>query len=134
MTYIVAYVAAAIGFLLLDLLWLGFVAKGFYRQEIGELLLEKFNVIPAIAFYLIFIVGIVIFAIAPALQGGSWRTALVYGALFGFFTYATYDLTNLAVLKGWSPLVTAVDIAWGTFLTGTAAFLGYLTARTWGGS
>jgi uncharacterized membrane protein len=134
MTYIVAYIAAVTSFLLLDFLWLGFVAKGFYRQEIGALLLEKFNMTAAIGFYLVFVVGIVIFAIAPALQAGSWKMALLYGALFGFFTYATYDMTNLATLKGWSLSVTFVDIAWGTFLTAVGALLGYMAARALGGS
>jgi uncharacterized membrane protein len=134
MIYIVAYIAAATGFLLLDFLWLGFVAKAFYRQEIGALLLEKFNMTAAIGFYLVFVVGIVIFAVAPALQAGSWKTALLYGALFGFFTYATYDMTNLATLKGWSLSVTFVDIAWGTCLTGVGALLGYIAARALGGS
>lgn len=134
MIYVVAYIAAATGFLLLDFLWLGFVAKTFYRQEIGALLLEKFNMTAAIGFYLIFVVGVVIFAILPALQAGSWKTALLYGALFGFFTYATYDMTNLATLKGWSFPVTVVDIAWGTFLTGISALAGYLATRAVVGS
>lgn len=134
MTYLVAYGATAISFLVLDLLWLGFIAKGFYRQEIGPLLLDKFNMAAAVGFYLIFVAGIVIFAILPALQGGSWRTAVLYGALFGFFAYATYDLTNLATLRGWTMPMTVVDIAWGTFLTGASAFAGYLLTRAVAGS
>jgi uncharacterized membrane protein len=134
MIYVVAYFAAATVFLLLDFLWLGFVAKTFYRQEIGALLLEKFNKTAAIGFYLIFVVGVVIFAVLPALQAGSWKTALLYGALFGFFTYATYDMTNLATLKGWSFPVTVVDIAWGAFLTGISALAGYLATRAVVGS
>lgn len=134
MIYVVAYIAAATAFLLLDFLWLGFVAKTFYRQEIGALLLDKFNMTAAIGFYLIFVVGVVIFAVLPALQAGSWKTALLYGALFGFFTYATYDMTNLATLKGWSFPVTVVDIAWGVFLTGISALAGYLATRAVVGS
>jgi uncharacterized membrane protein len=134
MIYVVAYIAAATVFLLLDFLWLGFVAKTFYRQEIGALLLEKFNKTAAIGFYLIFVVGVVIFAVLPALQAGSWKTALLYGALFGFFTYATYDMTNLATLKGWSFPVTVVDIGWGAFLTGISALAGYLATRAVVGS
>lgn len=88
----------------------------------------------AIGFYLIFVVGVVIFAVLPALQAGSWKTALLYGALFGFFTYATYDMTNLATLKGWSFPVTVVDIAWGAFLTGISALAGYLATRAVVGS
>ena len=130
MTYAVAYLATALGFLVLDIIWLGFVAKNFYQQEIGPLLLEKFNMGAAVAFYLLFVAGIVIFAVAPALQNGSWKTALLLGVLFGFFTYATYDLTNLATLKGWSPTVTVVDISWGAALTGTSAVVGYLATRS----
>ena len=133
MTYVISYVATAISFLALDFVWLGFVAKSFYREEIGPLLLEKFNMAAAVGFYLIFVVGIVIFAVLPAVQAGSWKTALLYGALFGFFTYATYDMTNLATLKGWSPIVTIVDIAWGTALTGVAAVVGYSATRALGG-
>lgn len=133
MTYVISYVATAISFLALDFVWLGFVAKSFYREEIGPLLLEKFNMAAAVGFYLIFVVGIVIFAVLPAVQAGSWKTALFYGALFGFFTYATYDMTNLATLKGWSPIVTIVDIAWGTALTGVAAVVGYSATRALGG-
>lgn len=129
MTYIVAYFATAVSFLAIDFIWLGFIAKDFYRREIGSLLLEKFNMAAAVGFYLIFVVGILVFAVLPALQAGSWKTALIYGALFGFFTYATYDMTNLATLKGWSVSVVVVDMAWGAFLTGVAALAGYFATR-----
>jgi uncharacterized membrane protein len=129
MTYIFAYFATAVSFLAIDFIWLGFIAKDFYRREIGSLLLEKFNMAAAVGFYLIFVVGILIFAVLPALQAGSWKTALIYGALFGFFTYATYDMTNLATLKGWSVSVVVVDMAWGAFLTGVAALAGYFATR-----
>lgn len=134
MTYALAYAATAFTFLVLDLIWLGYVAKPLYQQEIGPLLLEKFNVAAAVGFYLVFVAGVVIFAVAPALQSGSWKSALLYGALFGFFAYATYDMTNLATLKGWSPTVTFVDIVWGTFLTGTAAVAGYGATRALAGT
>lgn len=130
MTYAVAYVATALGFLVLDIIWLGFVAKNLYQREIGHLLLEDFNMVAAFAFYLMFIAGVVIFAVAPALQAGSWKTALLLGALFGFFTYATYDLTNLATLKGWSTTMTVVDIAWGAVLTSVSAVIGYIATRS----
>lgn len=134
MTYAVAYMATALTFLVLDSIWLGLVAKGLYQREIGPLLLDKFNTVAAVGFYLVFVAGVVIFAVAPALQGGTWRSALLYGALFGFFAYATYDMTNLATLKGWSHTVTVVDIAWGTLITGTAALVGYGAARTLAGA
>lgn len=134
MTYALAYAATALTFLLLDLIWLGLVAKPLYQQEIGPLLLETFNVAAAVGFYLVFIAGVVIFAVAPALHGGSWKSALLYGALFGFFAYSTYDMTNLATLKGWSQTLTAVDITWGTFVTGTAALAGYGATRALAGA
>ena len=130
MTYAVAYVATALGFLVLDAVWLGLVAKNFYQQEIGPLLLDKFNMTAAVAFYLIFVAGVVIFAVMPAVRAGSWETALLLGALFGFFAYATYDLTNLATLKGWSPTVTVIDIAWGAVVTGISATVGYAATRS----
>ena len=109
--------------------WLSRVATKFYADQIGGLLLETPRFGVAGAFYAFFVVGIVIFAIAPALRANSAVTALTLGALFGFFTYATYDMTNYATLKGWSPSVVVVDIAWGTVLTGTSALIGYLGTR-----
>ena len=129
MTYVVAYLATALTFLVIDFVWLGLIAKDFYRREIGSLLLDNFNMAAAMGFYMLFVVGILIFAVLPAVQAGSWKTALIYGALFGFFTYATYDMTNLATLKGWSVSVVIVDIVWGAFLTGIAALAGYIATR-----
>ncbi|MDJ0511933.1 MAG: DUF2177 family protein [Methyloceanibacter sp.] len=134
MTYAVAYLATAIGFLVIDVIWLGFIAKGFYQREIGHLLLENFNMVAAFGFYLMFIAGVVIFAVAPALHADSWKTALLFGALFGLFTYGTYDLTNWATLKGWSPMVTLVDMTWGAFLTSVSAVIGYFATRSLLGS
>lgn len=127
--YFVAYVATATIFLVVDLVWLGFAAKTFYRATIGALLADEINITAAVTFYLLYIVGIVIFAISPALESGSWRTSLSMGALFGFFAYATYDMTNLATLRDWPVVVTAMDMAWGTFLTGLSATAGFLAAR-----
>ncbi len=129
MQYVAAYVATAIIFLFIDFIWLAYVAKNFYFSRLGDLLLEKPNMAVAAGFYAIYVVGIIIFAVAPALQSGSWKTALIYGALFGFFAYATYDMTNLATLKNWSVTVSIVDTIWGTVLTGTSALLGYLVVR-----
>jgi uncharacterized membrane protein len=127
--YFVAYVAAATIFLVVDLVWLGFAAKAFYRSNIGALLADRINVTAAVTFYFLYIAGIVIFAISPALESGSWRTSLTMGALFGFFAYATYDMTNLATLRDWPVAVTAVDMAWGTFLTGVSATAGFFAAK-----
>lgn len=129
MQYVAAYLATAAAFLVIDLLWIGLLANSFYRNKIGALMLEQINWTAALLFYVLFVAGIVVFAVAPALQGGSWRTALVFGALFGFFAYATYDMTNLATLKGWPVAMVIVDMAWGTFLTGVSATAGFLITR-----
>lgn len=126
--YIYIYLLTIPVFFLIDMVWLGFVARNFYREQIGHLLGDV-NWIAAVIFYLVYIVGIVLFAISPAIKSGSWTTALLWGAVFGFFAYATYDFTNLATLKDWPVLVTVVDIAWGTVLTGSVATGGYLLAR-----
>ena len=129
MQYLAAYVVTAVIFLFLDFLWLGYIAKSFYFSRLGELLLDKPNLGVAAGFYAVYVIGLVIFAVAPALQSGSWKTALIYGSLFGFFCYATYDMTNLATLKGWPVTVAIVDVIWGTVLTGVSALMGYLIVR-----
>ena len=125
----VAYAATAIVFCGLDFIWLGFVAKGYYQTQIGTLLLEKPNLPVAALFYALYIVGVLIFAVLPALDAGSWGKALLYGALFGFFAYATYDLANLATLKGWSLRIALLDLAWGSVVTGASATAGYVVTR-----
>ncbi len=127
--YFVAYAVTATVFLLVDLVWLGFAAKAFYRTNIGALLADQINVTAAVIFYLLYIAGIVIFAISPALESGSWRTSLIMGSLFGFFAYATYDMTNLATLRDWPVAVAVVDMAWGAFLTGLSATAGFFAAK-----
>ncbi|MDM7996420.1 MAG: DUF2177 family protein [Acidobacteriota bacterium] len=116
-------------FFVIDLIWLGVVARGFYQKHLGYLMRTPINWTAAIIFYLLFIVGIVFFAIKPALESQSPVRALVYGALFGFFTYATYDLTNLATIKNWPVIVTVVDLAWGTVLCGAVAWGSYLLSH-----
>ena len=115
-------------FLLLDLVWLVKISPRFYKKNLGHLMADKVNYVPAIIFYLIFIVGITLFVIGPAYAGGrGWSYALIYGAIFGLVTYSTYDLTNFATLKKWPLNVTLADIAWGTFLsTATAISVYYL--------
>ncbi len=127
--WIIAYIATGVAFLGIDAVWLSFAANKLYRPNIGPLMLDKFSVPPAALFYLIYIGGIVFFAIAPALASGRWTAALVRGALLGFVCYATYDLTNQATLKGWSSTVTVADLCWGTFVTGAAACVGFLVLR-----
>jgi uncharacterized membrane protein len=119
------YAITLLIFFAVDLVWLGVVAKHFYRQHIGHLLSSEVNWGAAVLFYAVYIAGIVFFAIKPAFEAGSAARALVYGALLGFVAYATYDLTNQATMKDWPTLVTVIDLAWGTALTATVAFLSY---------
>lgn len=116
-------------FFLVDLVWLGVVAKGFYRRHLGALMSPRVNWAAAALFYLLFIVGLVVFAVRPALLAGEPVRALFSGALLGLICYATYDLTNLATLKDWPLVVTVVDLAWGTFLGGSVSFLSALLGR-----
>jgi uncharacterized membrane protein len=131
MRYLSMYVATLIPFLIADLLWLGVVARNFYRTQLGALMADPIDLKVAMAFYLLFPVGVVIFAVAPALAAGSAGHALLLGALFGFFCYATYDLTNLATLKGWPLKMSLVDMTWGTVLTAGTALAGYLLVRAY---
>jgi uncharacterized membrane protein len=128
-TWVSAALATAISFLALDTIWLSLAASRLYRPRLGPLLLERFNMAPAAAFYLIYLAGILMFAVAPALATGRWRTALARGAMLGLVAYATYDLTNQATLRGWSVTVTIADLFWGCFVTATAATIGFTVAR-----
>jgi uncharacterized membrane protein len=111
------------------MIWLGFVATKFYQSQIG-FLLGPVNWPAAIVFYLLYIVGIIIFAVSPALEAQSLGKAMLLGALFGFFAYATYDFTNLATIKDWPILVTVVDLIWGTVLTTSVAAVSYLIGKS----
>lgn len=113
----------------LDALWLGIVAKRFYRSQIGVLLLDKPKMIPAVLFYVIYLVGVTVFVTLPAIQVDSCGFALAYGALFGLVAYATYDLTNLATIKGFRLKVVIVDMLWGAVLTALVATGTYLIVR-----
>jgi uncharacterized membrane protein len=126
--YLVGYVVAALIMLALDAIWLTLTASTLYRPLIGDLMLDGFRPVPAIAFYALYLCGIVVFAIRPGLAARRWATALVSGALFGLFAYGTYDLTNQATLKVWSTTITLADMAWGSFLTAVSALAGYLAA------
>jgi len=127
--YFVAYLFTVVTFLAIDFVWLTQVARGFYFGRLGDLLLESPRLGVAAAFYALFVVGLVYFAVAPALRDGSVMTALISGALFGFFAYATYDLTNYSTLKNWPLAVSLVDMAWGTVLCGVSATVGFLATR-----
>lgn len=123
------YVIAVPVFFAIDMVWLGVIAKGFYRQQIGTLLKPEVNWIAAVIFYLLFLAGLVFFVIEPAMQKHSWSDALLRGAFFGLVTYATYDLTNLAVAKDWPLTVTVVDMLWGTVLAASVALVTYVIAQ-----
>jgi uncharacterized membrane protein len=129
MKSVTAFIATGFGFAAVDSIWLITMSTRLYKPEIGELMAENFRLGPAIVFYLLYIAGILLFAVQPALASGKWQTALVQGALFGFFCYMTYDMTNYATLKIWSLKVTILDLMWGTFLTGSAATIGFLVTR-----
>jgi uncharacterized membrane protein len=123
--YIIGYIATGISFAVIDSFWLRTMYTRLYQPEIGEILMNGFRLVPAIIFYLLYILGMMIFAVGPALKNGQWQHALIYGALFGFFCYMTYDLTNYATLKVWSTKVTILDMIWGTVLTGSASLAGW---------
>jgi uncharacterized membrane protein len=127
LVFLKLYVIAFVFFFAIDLLWLGIVAKDIYQRYIGHLLKPDVNWVAAILFYLLFIGGLVFFVLMPAVDSGSWVKALYLGALFGFITYATYDLTNLATLKDWPIQITIIDLIWGTFLGASVSTLSYLT-------
>jgi uncharacterized membrane protein len=113
----------------IDMLWIGVLAKDFYRNNLGHLLRPDINWAAALIFYFLYIVGILIFATLPALEKQSLRQAVVMGALFGFFAYATYDLSNLATLKDWPVNVVFVDILWGMVLTASVAAASFFIGR-----
>jgi uncharacterized membrane protein len=113
-------------FLVIDGLWLMVIAKKLYADHLGYLMASKPNLPAALIFYLLFVAGLMAFVVNPALAAGSWKAALLPGLFFGLVTYATYDLTNLATIKDWPVLITAIDLAWGSFVSGLTSVLGYL--------
>lgn len=128
----VAYLATLVVFSIVDTLWLGVVARPFYRAELGDLLAPSVKLWAAVLFYLVYSAGIVVFAVLPAIRAESLVTALLMGALFGFFAYATYDLTNLATLRDWPLRMSIVDMAWGTFITSMTASAAAYAVRVFG--
>jgi uncharacterized membrane protein len=132
-THLVGYLATAIVLLGIDFAWLTIMGPPLYRRTLGDVLVQNFRIIPAVAFYLLYTAGIMTFAVFPALDANLWTTALVQGALFGFFAYATYSLTNHATLRNWSTTITLVDLGWGTTLTAVSATFGYLIVGLIGG-
>jgi uncharacterized membrane protein len=126
--FIKLFLVALPVFVVIDMIWLVLVAKKFYQDQIGFLMRPDINWFAAIIFYLLFILGLITFVISPALDKHSWAHALLFGALFGLISYATYDLTNLATIKDWPLIVTIVDLIWGTVLASSISVITYLIA------
>lgn len=123
------YLATALTMLVLDAVWLTMAVPRLYQPRIGELLAAKPSLPPAVIFYLLYVTGIVVLAVLPAMREGGWRRLLVHAAVFGLVAYATYDLTNQATLKTWSTTITLVDMVWGTLVTTLSASAGYAAMR-----
>lgn len=121
MIHALAFVTVLIIFSVIDTMWLGYMGDRVYRPLIGEVLAETFRLVPAIAFYTLYAAGLTIFAVLPGLKTGDWRTALMWGALFGLFAYGTYDLTNYATLKSWGLKITLMDMTWGVVVSGASS-------------
>jgi uncharacterized membrane protein len=127
--YLKLYLAMLASFLVIDMVWLGLVASAFYRKYLGFLMAPSPNWLVATLFYLLFVVGILVFVVLPGLKANSLKTTLLRAALFGLITYGTYDLTNLATLKDWPALLSIVDMLWGTVLTVAVGCIGFVVGR-----
>ncbi|WP_290544377.1 DUF2177 family protein [Aestuariivirga sp.] len=121
--WIILWIATAVLFLVIDMVWLLWLGRGFYVSEIGDLLRQPPNMAAAGAFYILYVTGLMVMVVWPAVQGGSAGQAVLYGAILGLVAYGTYDLTNLAVMKGFTTRIAVIDLAWGTVLTGSVAGL-----------
>jgi uncharacterized membrane protein len=124
--HLAAYVAVAFAIVILDFVWLGMIARPMYLQGIGHLMAERPDLPVAALFYAVYALGLMVFAVTPPGPTARLRETLVAGTLFGFFAYATYDLTNLATLKQWPVMIAVVDITWGSMVSGVAAGAGRL--------
>lgn len=131
MKILLQYAATAIIFFGIDMVWLGWLARGFYRSQVGPLMLRQVNWLAAGIFYAIYLAGILYFAVLPHATNTQWQPVLAQGMLLGGLCYATYDLTNMATLKGWTWKLVIVDIAWGIVLTGLTTLLSWWVSSTW---
>lgn len=127
--YVKLYLLTFAAFLAIDGVWLGVVAKNLYRKYLGFLMTPNTVWLAALLFYLLYVVGVLVFAVVPGLQAGSLGRTALLGALLGLIAYATYDLTNLATVKGWPVIITVIDLVWGTVLTAAVAAIGFLIGR-----
>ena len=128
MNIAITYGITLVIFAIIDTVWLGTMADRIYRPLIGSMLADNFRLVPAIVFYAMYAAALTLFAVLPGLNAGDWKKALVWGALFGLFAYATYDLTNLATLKSWSTKLVVIDIAWGVVVSAASSSLACLLA------
>ena len=129
--FLVAYFSAALVFVALDALWLTVLMGETYKSTLGPLMLEQPRMAPAVAFYVLYLVGIVVFGILPGIRADDWKVTAALCALFGLLAYATYDLSNLATLKGWSLRLSLIDMAWGALVSCVAGVAGYAAASRW---
>jgi uncharacterized membrane protein len=127
--YLKLYFATLIAFLAIDIVWLSLIARTIYQKFIGFLLTPTINWIAAVLFYLLFILGILVFVVMPGLENNSLKATLLRAALFGLITYATYDLTNLATVKNWPVLISVMDMAWGTVLSVVVSYVGFMVGK-----
>lgn len=128
-TYLIAYTAAVIAFLIIDGLWLGLIAKNFYANNLGELLRKNFLILPGAVFYLVYTAGLVFLAVRPMQPELSLANVALYGAIVGVLSYGTYDMTNLSTLRDWPVIVSVVDLLWGTVLSASVATVSALCVR-----
>jgi uncharacterized membrane protein len=126
--YVKLYLLTIPVFFLIDILWLGVVAKSYYRRQLAGILGQNVNWAAAVTFYVIYIAGIIFFAVRPSIEGQSLGKAALLGAFYGFFTYATYDLTNMATIDGWPLQMAIVDIGWGVFLCLSVSSISHIIA------
>lgn len=131
MSWRIYFIALSV-FLVIDAVWLGFIARNLYQNKIGFLMKSDVNWIATASFYLLFIIGLVVFVINPSLESGQWTKALLLGALFGLITYATYDLTNLATIKDWPLDLTIIDLVWGMFIASSVSTITHFIATSLG--
>ena len=129
--WLFSYGGVLLALLALDALWIGLYMASAYKQALGELMLAQPRLASAVAFYLLYAAGVVFLAVAPGLRADSWQTAALHGAVLGLVAYATYDLTNYAILKAWPLGLSVVDVAWGAFMTAVAAGAGWFVANRW---
>jgi len=130
--FLIAYLASGVVFVAIDLLWLTLVMAKMFRAEVPQLILDQPRLGPAFLFYALYPIGLAVFAVMPAIEAQDWIRALALGALFGLLAYATYELTNLATLKGWSAQIAVADMAWGAALSAFSSAAAYFAVRAWG--